>query len=441
MNRTTSFWARVASLVAVVMALASCRLDGKPRTGLTTVTPLWEKDIATYSVQSTTMGDLVIMNRSNSDASIQATALDAKTGEVRWELRTPDVGSNSYIIGGTQEYLVVVWETFDTMHFRGINRTTGERLWEQQVATNPDYSFNSLVQSGEQLIFQNGYTSFIVFDRGTGGEVWRIAVDRPHFFDESRPGGVPTIKRFTPIQENQIHYLTSDGVWGTIDFAAQTTSEMPITFVKPADLLLGERNIIIYDLSPQTMAFNMGNTLIGIDKATLTEIWRQSGFLTNRIRHTQDGLFFISQYRAYHERTGEIAWERQGEASAPGLGEVQYVEMTGTILDLRRDALGVKGISMATGEELWSVALPDVPPTSVYRDLETAGNAFVVAVVECDKPNLDPCPEIESSIFAYDLRTQALLWRYTAQELAFAGMDAGIVVVNTVSDKLGLGLP
>lgn len=440
MNLTT-FWRRVASLVAVVVALVGCRFDGKPRTGLSTISPLWEKEISLYSVQSSSMGDLVIMNGSNRDETIEFSVLDAKTGELWWEQRSPDVGTRSYIIGGTQEYLIVVWEDLDILHFRGVHRTTGERLWEQQTPTNPDYSFNHLVYRGEQLIFQNGYTSFVVFDSTTGTEQWRVTIDRPYSFDESRPAGVHTIKSFTDIADGKTHYLTSDGMWGTIDFVAQTTNEVPITFVKPADLLLGERNIILYDLSAQTMAFNMGNTLIGIDRATLTEIWRVSGFLTNRIRHSQDGRFFISPYRAYDERTGEVVWERPGEQNANGLAEVQYVESTATILDVLRDGLGVRGISMATGEELWTVTLPDVAPTSRYRELAAGENIFVVGAVECGEPNLDPCPEVESSVFAYDLTTQALLWRYTAQDVIFVGMDGGVVVINADGKKVGVGVP
>lgn len=436
-----TFWTRVASLVAVVVALAGCRTDGKPRTGLTTVTPLWEKDMTLYSVQSVSQGDMVFLLGSNSDADTQITALDAQTGEIRWELKSPEVESTGSI-QRHENVMVLAWERFGTMHILAVDERTGARLWKQEVPrAQQGFIYSGPVQDGERVVLRDGYTSFIVFDGVTGTEQWRVTIDRPYIFDESRPNGVPTIKGFTAIKEGKTSYLTSDGMWGTIDFVAHTTNEVPITFVKPADLLLGERTIILYDLSPETMAFNMGNTLIGIDKATLTEIWRESGFLTNRIQHIQAGRFFISQYRAYDERTGEIAWERSMQGAARGAGGAQYLEGADVILDYARNGLGVEGFSMATGERLWGVTLPDIAPASQYTDLATAGNVFVVGVRECGDPGLDPCPEVESSIFAYDLTTQALLWRYTAKEVLFVGMDQGVVVINADGKKIGVGVP
>jgi outer membrane protein assembly factor BamB len=435
------FWARMASLVAVVLALAGCRTDGKPRTGLTTATPLWEKDITLYSVQSISRGDIVFLLGSNSDADSQITALVAQTGEVLWELKSPEVGTSNSI-QRHENVLMVTWEDFGTIHMLAVEATTGARLWRQEVTrAQQGFIISGPTQNGERVVLRDGYTSFVVFDSVTGTEQWRVTIDRPYIFDESRPQGVPTIKSFTDIKDGKVNYLTSDGMWGTIDFAAQTTNEVPITFVKPADLLLGERTIILYDLSPQTMAFNMGNTLIGVDKATLTEIWRESGFLVDRIRHVQDGRFFVNPYRAYDERTGEIVWERPVEPFPGGGAGVQYAEATSTILDVERETLAVRGFSMATGELLWSVALPDIAPASQYTDLATAGNTFVVGVRECGNPGLDPCPEVESSVFAYDLTTQALLWRYTAQEVFFVGMDAGVVVINADGKKIGVGVP
>jgi outer membrane protein assembly factor BamB len=441
MNLTT-FWARVASLVAVVMALAGCRTDGKPRTELTTAVPLWEKDMRLYSVQSVSMGDMVFLRGSNVDADTQLTALDAITGDIRWELKSPEVGTVPGVLGRTGNALVMAWQDFGTMHILGVDAATGATLWKQEIPrAQPSYIYTLPMLDGEQVVLRDGYTSFVVFNGATGAEQWRVSLERPHFFDESRPPGVHTIKSFTAIAGGKVHYLTSDGMWGTIDFIARTTTETPLTFTKPADLLLGERTIILYTLSPQTMAFNMGDTLIGIDTATLTEIWRVSGFLTNRIQHIHNGVFYINAYRAYDERTGHIVWERPQGGAIRGAGTAQFSDATETILDLDRDGLGVEAFAMATGEPLWTVTLPDIAPNSHYTDLFTAGNAVVVGVRECGDPGLDPCPEVESSVFAYDLTTQTLLWRYTGKEAFIVGMDEQVVVINADGKKLGVGVP
>jgi len=242
--------------------------------------PVWERDLGGvvgghgFGGSPTVVGDLVILNNDQDKASGSLLALDAETGETRWEV--PRKGQRlSYSVpvlfehGDVRALIFTNWQH----GFTAVDPATGTVLAEKSAfdTTTNERAISSPIQCGELTIGTCGFTSnpkhcvAMKFDGKEFTEVWRIEKSVPH---------IPSV-----LAHEGLVFLWGDG--GIVTCVDGITGEslwrerVPGSTYMGSPVLAGDALIAI-DVDGKAVAIRAGRTFEILAENELGELFRST---------------------------------------------------------------------------------------------------------------------------------------------------------------------
>jgi outer membrane protein assembly factor BamB len=311
--------------------------------------------------------DLVAVVGFGFDPGGQIVSLDPATGEVRWQVDTPESASGDPIVSEGIVYAGMGNLVGGGAAVYALDAATGAELWRTDVENRelPATPIDAITLANGTLFVNRGDAVLLALDAATGELRWEVDLQKP--------------SRGAPFVDGETVYV-STGFDGARIFAFDAaTGEERWSVEDPANpvtgpVLAGEL-VYVPDVNGQMVAF---------DSATGEERWRATAGAYDEATDTyprpglplvSGGTLYVSSNgfagaytTALYATTGEELWSvptGDFSAGAPTLND--------GVLLVGSDTGDLIGLDPTTGAELWRVAVPN----KIDLDLDQASPPLV----------------------------------------------------------------
>ena len=283
--------------------------------------PLWRASIGTgFSTVSVSNGLVYAMGNTGSkgkDVSQHADVIycfDAETGEEIWRYPYPQQLDPKYYEGGTLASPTVAAGRVYTVSKDGkafcLDAKTSEKIWNKNLLQDLGIQRTTWGLSGSPLILgdlviYNVGTKGVALDKNDGSVIWEHG---------KGPGGYATAVPFMMGQTQCVALFASKDIIG---LAASTGKELwrspwPTKYdVNAADPIIKNDMVFI------SSGYDLGCTLLRLDKGGITEIWRNKN-MRNKMNGSVlwEGYLYgvdeSGELRCLDFRTGDPVWAQKG---------------------------------------------------------------------------------------------------------------------------------
>jgi outer membrane protein assembly factor BamB len=423
------------SLILVV-ALSGCSLVVPPskKHAPSDITPVWKSS----QTADGAIGDLdeanelVFVSRTNSK---QVLALDAKTGEKRWQFA--DANLPEHLFAPTYWEGLVFVVSYAT---QGVNAPNilialdagiGRERWRSDI-----WKTETPQLRGGMFIGTVGTDEYIAVDAKTGTEVFRFSAE-PKQWKTNHQGQEIRDKLLT--KDGHLLLITSTPSLVVINFRASQVEEFPVKFKGEYSDNFSIEGTTLYrigydhiknqyqDYSAKyrrlfLQAFDTNSGKEKWAKAETMKFYEIQGFY-NGVVYVRD---WSGNLMAYDAGTGKERWSQPITRSADELFLIDE-HTDGKIFMREGGAEGLmRAFDSATGKLLWSVNTKEDP---INHLLQARHNTLFLWTAETKKM-WESNVHVETQLTAYDMSNGAYLWRFTADDISNGRFFKDKVIVN-----------